>query len=500
MAEKTLNLTLEYLSESIRKLFSNSVDADKKTIGLELELIPLKKLADGRDLPVEITSPDGSGICDQIRKQSADSKEVFDTVKEDGTPQFSTMDGGNITFEPGGQVEYSTSQGETLGETIKETVKYVDLIHRTFNRENIWLFFGAINPWYDVDQVGLKIQKPRYRAMDKYFASIGPYGQQMMRLTASLQVNLDLGDPETMQRRWLASNLLSPVVCALFANSPFFQARPAGVKSYRAKIWQNLDGTRTGFPHLNQENERERDSVQHYLNYALNAKIVGLPDSFGNFGFRKNDVSFLQWMNSGFNGFYPDQNDWHLHLSTLFPEVRPKGFFEFRTIDGQARAWWAVPAVLLTSILYDSTATEQVIDLLSPRYKELDKMGRKASISGVGAFPDTAKKVFEIGLNAREFQIESDLMNHCEQFYKRYTFQELTPADDLLKLNDGQVFSSAKYLELESRLLDVAELPEYAAFQSPALENEDADFYPSSNMPTGQYRNKPKEGNCWRCC
>ncbi len=457
MVGKKPILAIEQIEVEIQKLFiSNSTQS---TIGLELELIPFKKQPGKCDEPAEIVDSDGTGTYQFLKQSASTSKELFDTPKDDGTPQLSTIDGGNITFEPGGQIEYSSSQSTMLGDAVKEVVKYIGLIDDSVNPQNIWLFFGGINPWFSVFQVGLKNQKQRYMSMDKY---LGTYGRQMMRLTSSLQVNLDLGNSEEAKERWMAANLLSPLICAIFANSPFVEGNDTGYKSYRSTIWQHLDKTRTGFPHLNSNVNHQSSFIQQYLEFALNAHVIRLPDPSGQLSFINNHTSFKDWMTSGFNGFYPDKASWKSHISTLFPEVRPKGFLEFRAIDGQCRAWWTVPAILLTSILYNRSATRKVIDLLSHDYVKLDKMLKEASKNGINAFPEKAKQVFKIGLNTKEFAIESELLSHCEQFFKTYTEKGLTPADDLLRLNDGQIFSISQYVNYETQLLEIANAPDYS--------------------------------------
>ena len=50
----------------------------------------------------------------------------------------------------------------------------------------------------------------------------------MMRSTAAIQVNLDLGHGDEVERRWRAAHELGPVLAAAFANSPFGGTGPTG--------------------------------------------------------------------------------------------------------------------------------------------------------------------------------------------------------------------------------------------------------------------------------
>ena len=55
----------------------------------------------------------------------------------------------------------------------------------------------GINPWQGVEEIGLQMNKPRYKAMDSYFSSLSAYGRRMMRQTFTVQVNMDFGDDES---------------------------------------------------------------------------------------------------------------------------------------------------------------------------------------------------------------------------------------------------------------------------------------------------------------
>jgi len=116
-------------------------------------------------------------------------------------------EGDSFTFEPGGQVEIVTAPCNSLEDLtihLKSTQEILRIITKQFS-----IRFAQIgtNPWFDADQIGLQVGKPRYRALNDYFDGISSFGKQMMRLTCSLQVNLDLGPcQDTFVRRFVAAN------------------------------------------------------------------------------------------------------------------------------------------------------------------------------------------------------------------------------------------------------------------------------------------------------
>lgn len=470
MVKDVHGLDLEQLEKSISEKFYRTTQVGQEKVGLELELIPFAKDSLGMPRPVDIINENDSGSFNLIEQFVQLNEGPFQTGDDESTLAFKSADGGRVTFEPGGQIEYSSSSQESLESAIHEVTKNINKIGSILDKMDIRLFHGAINPWHRVSEVGLKMKKPRYRAMDQYMKSVGPYGQQMMRLTASLQVNLDFGDRETAGRRWLAANLLAPVFNAMFGNSPFMGGQLTGVNSYRSLTWQNLDSSRTGFPHLLSDSRYDGKPEDSYLQFALQAAVILLPDKDGTMGFRVKNFSFQKWLETGFNGWFPDLDDWETHLTTLFPEVRPKGFMECRFIDGLPKAWWAIPAILLPSIIYDASATEQVIRLLESDYQKLDQRLKQSSISGVSVFVEKARRVFEIGLTSSKFQSQPELLAYCERFYQNYTYLEKSPADDILQLNNPLVFNAEQYAEYEKKILEVAQPPAFALFDTLVLE------------------------------
>jgi glutamate--cysteine ligase len=466
MTLKKTHPDLEAYRDYVTTLFTtNPVSDHKQSIGLELELLPIKGYDSQTPLPAEIYRKKEKGTLDLLKQTAEKTPELEFSPLEDGTPQFISVDGGNITFEPGGQIEYSSSECFKPKEAITETVKYIDIISNTLATEKIKLFHGGMNPWHTISEVGLKMQKARYLAMDQYFQELGPYGQEMMRLTLSLQINLDFADPDSGRKRWIASNLLAPIMCAIFGNSPFAHNRTTGLKSYRSFIWQTMDHCRTGFPNTERSLCADDHSVDQYLAYALDANVIKLHHDAVQHGDNERLISYRQWLNSDHPRLQPDISEWKNHINLLFPEVRPKGFIEFRTLDGPSRSWWSVPVMLLTAILYDESALNQVIKLLCAQSESLGEMLRSASEKGVSAFPELAKKVFRFGLDSEYTHFTSELRDHCERFYTNLTDRGRNPADDLLDANDGKLLTPGQFQDHDQRSRDILAPPDYTVFK-----------------------------------
>ncbi len=463
MAEQQTTLSIDFLAESVARKYTMPGKSDKRNIGLELELFPMKADEAGYYRVADIINEQMNGTYDLLYTNSLCRCSMFDPDKKLDVPRLNSAAGGIVTFEPGGQIEYSSGVDTDLNKVVNELIMHMSELENVLAGKGHRFFFGALNPWQSVDEVGLKMRKPRYLAMDRFFNQIGPYGRQMMRLSGSIQVNLDFGNSETITKRWIVTNLLSPVFSAIFGNSPFLAGKASGMKSYRTVIWQNLDKTRTGFPHLRIGQPRIESIIEQYLEFALNANVFTLPDESGCLVYRQNDISFKSWLENGYNGYFPSIEDWEAHLTTLFPDVRAKGFLECRFIDGQSKPCWAIPAIVATALIYDEKATEKTISLLSPYQGELEKMAFTAASTGVEAFPELCREVFELALNTSQYRIDSDLLAYCERFFQHFTLQKKNPADDLLSINNGLIFAADQYIEYEDKLFDIIQPPAHVA-------------------------------------
>src|ERR1700675_1779139 len=180
-----------------------------------------------------------------------------------------------------------------------------------------------------------------------------------MRQTAALQINLERGrDPKS---RWRLLHGLAPIVVALFANSRQYEHKPTGWASYRAQLWRTLDPSRTGIIY------DEARHVERYLRFALDA--IAMRGGSDDAGYR----AFREWMSEA----AVKREDWLFHLSTLFPEVRPKEFFELRSADTIEPDALAAPVVFVTSLVYDEECADRAAELIgAPSEKLLERAGR----------------------------------------------------------------------------------------------------------------------------
>jgi glutamate--cysteine ligase len=378
-------------------------------VGIEVEFIPVG--ASDR-LPTPVENDRRSGFADLLRAHGS-KRGWLESRSSKGAPVFVVRGKGTFTFEPGGQVEFSTV-AETSANPALDALDEVLLPLTDVARErDIEILHVGIDPLNDIARVPLRICAPRYLAMQEYFDSIGPYGVRMMRQTAAHQVNLDFGAHPDL--RWRVLNRLTPYVIAMFANSRQYRGADTGHASTRADVWRRLDPARTGiFPEGD-------DASRTYLDFALGAPLMTQRGSAGEYR------PFADWLADGMVAI----EDWEEHLTTLFPEVRPKGYLEVRSADAISPEWYAAPVALLAGLVYSERALVEVEDLL-PEADEalLVQAGRSglkdAAIASVAR--DVGRLALEGCVTLGERFISGAHLERARTYFEIYTQRGRSPA------------------------------------------------------------------------
>lgn len=350
-------------------------------VGIELEMLPIRTdTKNPKTVKITGDAPNlQTSILDRIIEKSWS---VQSEPTEGGHTQVSRVTmgkGDNLSFEPGGQLEISTLPYPCLSDAVLRINKVQKDIESALTEDGnrIGLVQVGMNPWQSVDEIGLQLPKKRYQAMNAHFKSIGPYGQRMMRQTCTVQVCLDFGrTEEQMSKRYIGSQLLSPFAAAIFAFSGISEKTPS-IKGMRRKIWAHTDKTRTGLVLDNALLTKPslQTLVSSYLDFALNAKVIFI----ANLDYEvPKDLTFSDWIEKGYKDTRPTFADLETHLSLLFPEVRPRGFLEIRSVDCQAKPWQFVPAAFYTGILYDDENLNWLFDKYGNQLEKIQSFMEEA--------------------------------------------------------------------------------------------------------------------------
>lgn len=329
-------------------------------VGVEVELIPV--YADsGRVVPVREGCGDSPApaLLDFLGAHGGTRGWRFVTSTS-GVPGFSLPGGGVLTVEPGGQVEYSSPAFTRVDALVQRLDEVVFPLLRAGAEAGLAFVTRGLDPVNPLAGAALQLDGERYTRMAAHYDRRGPWGRRMMRQSAAVHVNVDLGDAPG--ERWTVANRAVPVWTAAFANSPRAEGRLTGHRSTRAAQWRRLDPGRTGVV-------ADGDAPwERYLDFAVaaDAFLLGPP------GIPARPLH--AWLRGG--ALHPGA--WRRHLSTLFPEVRPRGYLELRSFDALHPRWYAAPVVLTVGLLYDPTARRAAAELLPPPTPEcLERAGRE---------------------------------------------------------------------------------------------------------------------------
>lgn len=250
--------------------------------------------------------------------------------------------GGRLTVEPGGQLELSSARFDCLDDALQGTATDLFAVDQACALRRIELTALGSDPLRPPERI---LGADRYDAMESFFDADGRAGRMMMCNTASIQVNLGLGATDDVADRWRLANALGPTLIACFANSPFHQGRPTGWQSSRLQAWWNLDPSRAA------PLDCEGDPVECWTAYALGARVMLIRGAGGETRAITDRMSFADWMADGHELGWPTLEDFQYHLTTLFPPVRPRGWFEVRYIDALPTPFWHVAATVLHTLL-----------------------------------------------------------------------------------------------------------------------------------------------------
>ncbi|WP_296642874.1 glutamate--cysteine ligase [Roseinatronobacter sp.] len=356
-------------------------------------------------------------------------------------------DGANVSLEPGGQLELSGAPLENIHQTCDEVNQHLREVRSVAEGIGVEFIGLGAAPIWSHEQMPV-MPKGRYKLMTDYMDRVGTMGKTMMYRTCTVQVNLDFGSEADMVQKLRVALALQPVATALFANSPFLDGKPNGHKSWRARVWRDLDAARTGMlPFVFEDGFGFEAWVEYaldvpmYFVYRDGKYIDALGQSFRDF--MRGELPALP-------GQMPTLSDWADHLTTIFPEARLKKFIEMRGADGGPwRRLCALPA-LWVGLCYDQSALDAAWDLAKGWDAETrDGLRLAASVDALGGayggvkLYDIAREVVAIaesGLKARACPGAGGLLpdeTHFLNALKETLETGQTPADELLARYHG---------------------------------------------------------------
>ncbi|GEM_PF-6081817 len=417
---------IDYLREYFEENVKIGIDNSCGKIGIEIELFcfkinNLEKYDDKSRKYIAID--DLKSIYSVLDKflnhyyKGRFNKEVTDEVI------YEINDVGKITFEPAGQLEISTIPFNTLNNLFDILEDFLLKLEKAFNQENMMLIWSGCDPYHHIEKLNIINKKNRYKVLSDYFNRIGSYGIKMMLQTASIHINIDLGKEDVFVKRWSALNLISPFIIAIFANSSKVGNEITDFVSYRNYIWINADKSRTGFPLDFIKFGGNENPINQYYEFSLDANTF-------------NNISFRNWLLNSLSNLESNKKELKNHMTTLFPNVRLREYFEVRYVDCPKKEWFPVPIIVIIALIYNDDILNWILDKFNTCRMNLDNLCMQAVRYGLQdeEINKSAKIIFEKvfeGLDALpNYYLDEKYKKLVKEFYLKYSYKRKHQGDE----------------------------------------------------------------------
>ncbi|OGW89743.1 MAG: hypothetical protein A3A73_04635 [Omnitrophica bacterium RIFCSPLOWO2_01_FULL_50_24] len=349
-----------------------------------------------------------------------------------------------ISLEPGGQIELSAEPVDHLHQTKAQLEEFFFQLRTVAHLLGpiSWLASG-IQPFSSLADIHW-VPKRRYEIMARYLIRKGKKAHDMMKRTATNQINLDYHDEEDAIEKMRLSLALTPIAAAMFANSSFSHGKANGFLSERLNIWRFTDRERCG---LILKLICEHCTFDDYLQFILDTSMMFIVRNQEWIVTR--DLTFRQFIERGYRGHQPTESDFELHLSTIFTDARFKQYLEIRGMDGQRSHLILSVYAFWKGILYNDEAKRLAKHLIG-RFEERDiyklhadveRLGLKARLKKMQVLDlaRTLVRISERGLKEQRCfnEAEQDESIYLVPLKEEILKKGETPAEQLITLWNG---------------------------------------------------------------
>ena len=282
-------------------------------------------------------------------------KKLFENLKKSGwNPLFEKeniigmqRNKQQITTEPGLQCELSGAPLENVHQVCAESsnfLKEIQLASKGLDINTVSIGFDPFNNLSEVPQS----PKQRYKIMTKEMPKGGSLSLEMMYRTCGIQINYDYTSERNFEKIFKLGNYLTPLVIALYSNSPFESEKPTGYLSYRNKVWQKT--SRGGIMPIAFEKINFEKYFDHIIEYPI---LFAIKDKKY---IEPNGQTFKDFILGNFDNLKEEANlkDFETHLATIFTEVRLKQYIEVRSLDACDWVCLCDGPAFFTGLFYNS--------------------------------------------------------------------------------------------------------------------------------------------------
>lgn len=412
--------------EEILEYFKKGCKNDQKT-GIEFEKIGILNSNNFATPYSEIKNLlEKLSEFENYKRIFNDNKDLIGLKNENST----------ITLEPGSQFELSLQPQKEL-KTLDLQIKTHNDLSKIIAKDLGINFLGTgIQPVSTHKNIKI-IPKKRYEIMGEYLPKVNSLGLVMMRETAGIQVGIDYKSEEDAIKKLKLSLKLSPIISAIFSNSPIREGKLTGYKSYRANAWLKTDDERCGLINPKLFDKNYNYTFEDYINDVLNTQMIMLgtknPQAVEN-------LTFKQFLKDGYKGLMPQFDDFIQHLSLYFTDTRLKTYLEIRNHDSQKGEFIMCIPALWKSIIYDEDTQSEIEKILSKfAYEDFENLRQLTPKYGLNC------KIKNYNLT----ELAKEILNISHQTLKKYNEEhyiepilelvtdKMTPADVIIQNFEG---------------------------------------------------------------
>lgn len=333
--------------ENIRDIFVNACKAEQK-IGIEVEKIGIR--AD-KILPPTYRGKEGYlAILGRLYEELG-----WKIVKQEGR-FILRLDrcGAKLDLESDGRIELAGSAHESLHDLVREFRIHQNEIAEISNIYGIiWLGTGY-HPFSKNKELEEVPDERKIMIVD-YMEEVknrtgNDFGLAWMKKTAGIHVNMDYSSEADFSRKTKILTKLTPVLSAIFANSPFSNGKLTGKIGFRSHVANNTTLRQFEF-----------DADLYHSDFGFDAwidHVLSMPLLFlhKDEKWMNGNLSFGEYLDNGIDGYFATMEDFDLHVKSVWKDIKVKSVIELRCIDSLPP--FLVPSVpaLLKGLIYDEDA------------------------------------------------------------------------------------------------------------------------------------------------
>ncbi|NLT96118.1 MAG: glutamate--cysteine ligase [Clostridia bacterium] len=281
-------------------------------VGAQFENVIINK----RDLKtVSLHGPNGieSLLKEMAEKGWQNSDESFLMLKKNGT---------TITIEPGCRLKVSIEKSTSVKEIDQVYLNFLKDLFPLLEKRELFMLAIGYQPAAKIEEIEENYGQ-KYQLMAKYLKEKGKYALHMLKGTAGTYLTLDYAHQSDFRKKVQVAYALSPVMTALFDNSPVFEGEVYADKCLRRLIQNNCDDQRCRVAGIFNNSFGYAD----YAEFIMNCAPIFIKDG------EKYIFTGEKTLAEIYKEREIDEKDIEHAVSMVFPEIRVKKYLEIRMAD-----------------------------------------------------------------------------------------------------------------------------------------------------------------------